>query len=75
MTIMGLGCISDKETTMNRLCECRSWIDEQLQKTFDNSNADIETKKLLAETLSKMVLYIQECSTAVFNYSDTNNRD
>lgn len=75
MTIEALGNVVDKDKCTDRLLECRNWIDEKLQESFDSSNADEETKKLLAEISSNLVVYIQECATAIFNFSNTINKD
>ena len=75
MTIEAWGNSVDKEKWTARLLECRKWIDEKLQECFDNSNANIEDKKLLAKVSSNLVLYVQECATAVFNFTNTVNKD
>lgn len=75
MTIAALGNTVDKDKCQERLLECREWIDEELQKSIDVSNADIETKKLIGDISSKLIVYIQECTTATFNFTNTVTKD
>lgn len=75
ITISALGNTVDSDTCRKRLIECRDWIDKTMQQVLNDSNANYETKKFVADVAKYLILYIQECSSAVFNYSYTSNKD
>lgn len=75
ITIEALGNHMDSKRCRDRLSESRDWIDSKLQSVFDSSTADYATKKLIADVAANLVIYIQETSTANYNFTNTSNSD
>lgn len=53
----------------DRLSECRHWVDEQLNIKFHDSDIPEDIKKFVFDMVASVVLYSQETTSAVFNYS------
>ncbi|MBO5142181.1 MAG: hypothetical protein J6J11_01845 [Treponema sp.] len=58
----------------SRLISLREEIENNCKEIISSATVDANTKKLVADITSQLILYIQESSSTVYNYcTDTND--
>lgn len=63
----------EQKECVDRLQECRDWIDEQLNIVCAKYNLPNEVKHFVFDMVANVVLYTQETTSAVYRYSTSNN--